>query len=219
MPVRITLRNTVDFSPYRELMRRLIECPLGKDLVLCSGYIQTIGKYNILHDGLLESIKKGCTAGKVTTIAGKFEEETQSKTNTTGQENYWLNSYKAFIKVLNREKINVEPYIAPERNWHAKIAIKVFDGCPVAALIGSSNLTRPAYSSNNDKWNFEGDVLIWVNHPDLDTYFRGQFQSKMLYGDIHLILDPDVRQLDEKEQLWNLYNDILNSNLTPFHPK
>lgn len=202
MPVRITLRSTIEFSPYRELLSRLIESPIGDSVVLCSGYIQIIGKYNILTDELLNSIRKGCALGKVITIAGKFDDE-----NT-----YWLDSYKRFIRTLRNAGIPVDPYIAPERNWHAKIAIRLNKNTPVAALIGSSNLTRPAYSLIGEKWNFEGDVLIWSD-PELDTHFRSGFNATLPYGDMQLILDPGVRQLNEQEQLESIYKDILHSNM------
>jgi len=216
MPIRITLRSTVEFSPYRELLSRLIESPAGDSVLLCSGYIQTLGRYNILRDGLLGSIKKGCGAGKVITVAGSFEDENRSKYAPNREPNpYWLDSYKNFIRNLRGAKVSVEPYIAPERNWHAKIAIRLRDDEPVAALIGSSNLTRPAYSLNADKWNFEGDVMIWSD-PALNEHFRRPFNANLTYGDMQLILDPGVRQPDERYQLRALYKDIMGGQLNYF---
>src|SRR5690348_2306421 len=42
MPVRVTLRTKKEFSPFRTLLRKLIELPDGDSVILCSGYIQEV---------------------------------------------------------------------------------------------------------------------------------------------------------------------------------
>jgi hypothetical protein len=208
MAVRVTLRTSKNFSPYRILLRKLIEIPDGDSLVLCSGYIQetdpgNLKRYNILRDDLLISIEKGCLQGQIIVIAGKFENR------------QWLDYYKNFIYGLKRAGVKVIPYIAPKKNWHAKIAIRLKQKQPIAALIGSSNLTGPAYGINRANWNFEGDVLIWSN-TIYNSYFKQRINNETLIGDMTLILDPEIHQPNEDEQLESIYRDVMESGLEPF---
>ena len=74
---------------------------------------------------------------------------------------------------LRDSGVQAEPLIAPERDWHAKIAVR-FDksGQLRAAIVGSSNLTDPAFGARRWTWNYECDVTIWTGDPALDQYFR-----------------------------------------------
>lgn len=208
MPVRITLRTNKKFSPYRIMLKRLIELPDGDSLVLCSGYIQETSPassrgYKILSDDLLPSISNGCAKGTIITIAGKFEYRS------------WIEYYKNFIHGLRWAGVKVKPYYAPKKNWHAKIAIRLMQNKPIAALIGSSNLTGPAYGINRPNWNFEGDVLIWSDAA-YNSYFKQRFDNETPIGDMTLILDPETRQTSEEEQLEFIYSDVMESGIEPF---
>jgi HKD family nuclease len=207
MPVRVTLRTSKKFSPYRILLRKLIELPDGDSLVLCSGYIQQTSPmssrgYKILGDELLPSIYKGCAKGSVKTIAGKFEYRS------------WLEYYQNFVDGLRKAGVNVNPYCAPKKNWHAKIAIRLKQDKPIAALIGSSNLTGPAFGINRAHWNFEGDVLMWGDTA-YNSYFKQQLDNEAPIGDMTLILDPETHQPSEEEQLNLIYREVMSSGIEP----
>ena len=204
MPVRVTLRTGKDFSPFREMLHRLIKLSEGDDLILCSGYIwepQTGSsnfKYNILDDELLDALKIGCQGKEITTIAGKLDER-------------WLDYYKNFVKRLKQAGFRVKPYFAPKRNWHAKIAIRLSQGKPIAAIIGSSNLTGPAYGENRYSWNFESDVLIWENSQKLNGIFNETFQGETPFGDLRLVMNSDIHQMNEREQLNRIFRDTIDN--------
>ncbi len=51
------------------------------------------------------------------------------------------------------------------------MALRVDCNRPVAALIGSSNLTHQAYSEPVKKFNHETDVLLWENHKIFNEHF------------------------------------------------
>lgn len=205
MPVRLTLRSNKDFSPFREMLLWLIEAPIGDSMLLCSGYIwEPVSGYKVLDDGLLDSLKRGCVSGKIITVAGKLEQDR------------WRNFYRNFVSRIKNSGLSVTPYVAEKHNWHAKIAMRLQGNVPVAAIIGSSNLTGPAYRKDWKNWNFEGDVLIWGNHPILDKYFRRPFNSPSRYGDIQLILDPYVEQPNEEDQMLALFKDVMHSELEDF---
>lgn len=131
----------------------------------------------------------------------------------------WRQSYINFIDGLKDAGIKVIPCIAPKLNWHAKIAMRLAGPShdPIAALMGSSNLTRPSWDQSKDlSWNFEGDVLLWVNIDELNSYFGNQYQPRVRFGDIRLVLDDKVRQHNEKEQLSLLYDHIRHSGITRY---
>lgn len=204
MPIRITLRTTKEFSPFRVMLQRLIALPDTDSLILCSGYIwePELGyyDYSILDDELLTALEIGCQRSEVVTIAGKLE-------------GFWLDYYKRFVRRLRGAGLSIKPLVAQRKNWHAKVAIRLKGDTPVAAIIGSSNLTGPAYGIDRPRWNFESDVLIWCNSPRLNAYFREAYGAELAFGDMQLILDPDVRQLNEEQQLLGIHRDAMGSNL------
>jgi len=211
MPIRLTLRTKKDVSPFREMLHWLITSIHGGTVVLCSGYIwEPCGansgctNYSVLQDGLLSSLISG-NPDKVITVAGKFS-QTQ-----------WRYYYHNFVNALSRH-FQTTAFIAPRRNWHAKIAIRLDGkGKPIAALVGSSNLTGPAYGIKRRNWNFEGDVLIWAPRSDLNQTFGRPFENGDLpFGDFHLILNHDKQQPSEEEQLQMLYRDVIESGIEPF---
>jgi hypothetical protein len=154
MPLLITLRRDLNSSPFRRQLERLCAAPGGADMVLCSGYIwEPDYGYSVLSDDLLRVIAEGIGTNQVMTIAGKFD--------SRGPIN-WLQHYRNFCARLKEAGVRVSAVVAPTRNWHAKIAMRMdATGSPLAAIVGSSNLTGPAYGEGRESWNYECDVTIW----------------------------------------------------------
>jgi hypothetical protein len=204
LPLKITLRKDKKSSPFRQMLNMLLQSPAGDSAILCSGYIwQPAGNcYNILDDGLRSAIVSGCSGGTLTTVAGKFSYS------------YYKDYYRRFIRDLRSNGVNVDPYYAPKKNWHAKIAVRMSGNRPVAALVGSSNLTGPAYGVNRN-WNFEADVLIWTEEGKQTEFFRDDGLNQDL-GKFEAILDPGFTQLDEKDQLMGIYKDVMDAELVRF---
>ncbi|RME56753.1 hypothetical protein D6779_10040, partial [Candidatus Parcubacteria bacterium] len=65
---------------------------------------------------------------EIITVAGKLD-------------GFWLEHYQNFVRRLRQAGLQVKAYVAPRKNWHAKIAIRIRNEQPIAAIIGSSNLT------------------------------------------------------------------------------
>lgn len=206
MPLRIALRINPDHSPFRDMLRALILTPVGDTTVLCSGYIwQPDGGYNVLDDQLLEVLMEGCGHGNIITVAGKLEQQ------------MWRDYYLNFIRKLRSSCLSLTAYEAPKRNWHAKIAIRLQENIPVACIVGSSNLTGPAYGIGRRNWNFEGDTLIWNSDAALTLHFDTFDSLKAGPGVFDLVLNPDIRQPDETKQMMAIYKDIFQQNmLVPF---
>lgn len=182
-------------SYFRRYLLKLINSPTSDKLLLCSGYISENESYSILTDKLLNAISSQNI--KVITVAGMLPSK---------------NKYKLFIRRLKNNNIDVVSYKAKKNNWHAKVAIKLNDEDPVAGLIGSSNLTAPAYRENQSKFNYEADVLIWKDDPRYNRYFREEIGNIIdnLLGPIDTILNPEINQPDEYERLKAIYNTIIH---------
>ena len=213
MPVTLVLRHRRDQSPFRRLLLGLVTAPGASSVILGSGYIWEPSppcSYRVLPDQLGTAIANGCANGEVTLIAGKL---TRAK---------WLTYYTNFAAGLSQIHPRVVPLYAPRKNWHAKLAIRHDAGhIPIAALVGSSNLTGPAFAEPYATWNYECDALIWPEDPSLTQYFRDLLRD---FPDDHvsrldLILDPVVRQPTEAEQLEHLRAQVLTSGLEPYRQK
>lgn len=205
MPIRIVLRKDGAQSPFRQMMGKLLSCPVGDSAVICSGYIWEGKGYSVLNDGLLSMIQQGCAKGVLTTVAGKFSH------------NYY-SYYRDFIRKLRASGVMVNPLYASKKNWHAKVAIRLINGkapIPVAALVGSSNLTAPAFGMGVKRWNYEADVLIWSNSEGLSSHFKND-DSNLKLGNIETILDPGINQPSEEDQLQSIYSDVINEGLRQF---
>lgn len=145
---------------------------------------------------------------RVITVAGKFSSS------------FWENYYYNFVMAL-KAFFNVDAYVAPSRNWHAKIAIRLDAmGEPIVGLVGSSNLTRPAYGIMSVNWNFEADVLIWTPDSERDKIFGRPYEvdnNEALLGDFHLVLDTRKDQYSEQYQLYKLHKYVMESGLERFN--
>ncbi len=199
MPLKITLRQDYSLSYFRHLMRLLLTSPIGDSAIICSGYVSEGPRYSVLSDGLLNLIDQGCTNGEVTTVAGMFENEYPQ----------YLQTYCDFVRRLRTIK-NVHSYRSTLNNWHAKVAIRTQAGNPVAAIIGSSNLTGPAYGESIHRWNIEADVLLWVDDPGHNDHYRNNPDGSEM-GIMDVVLDPEVtRQPAERTQLLKILADVMN---------
>ncbi len=202
MGVLVTLRRGADAAPFKAALLRLCGLDAG-DLVLCTGYVwEDPNGYSILGDGLLTAIQAGLAGNGVVTVAGKLGDDAKWP--------YWETKYRDFILGLRAGGIPTTAYIARERNWHAKIALRLdAQGTPMAGIVGSSNLTGPAYRNDYNRWNYEADVLLWVPGSCAD----GQFDqlttvSSDPFSAMLLSLSRSASQPDEAERLSTLYDDI-----------
>lgn len=182
----------------------------GDEAIICSAYIwePMNGNYRILSDGLQAAIQAGCPKG-VTTVAGKLSG------------GHYSSFYNNFVNRLGAV-IPVKAYKAPLNNWHSKVAIRLDNGRPVAAIIGSSNLTGPAYGLNmpatpyTPGWNYETDVLIWEGTSNVGA-LTGEDPGHEGLGYISAILDPSVEQPPEAEQL-KFILQLVQNELSGFEP-
>lgn len=81
----------------------------------------------------------------------------------SNKSSYWYDNYRRFVlNICKRTNpIHVTAYYEKNGRWHAKIYILLKAGVPIAAVIGSSNLTCPAFWDNSSGFNIEADLVIW----------------------------------------------------------
>ena len=82
------------------------------------------------------------------------------------------------LQNLVASHVTVQPrqYQGQNKFLHAKIALRILDNKVVAGVIGSSNLTHPAWSDSSHfaagSQNCETDVLLWDSRPAANRHFR-----------------------------------------------
>jgi hypothetical protein len=167
MGIWITLRQNNEKSFFRDNLLGMISNDKeldGNRLILASGYFSEYEKYpySIFEDDLDDAIRDNDEIKEINVIGSKGSETS-------------FNLFCNKIESLGRSFIKIRH---PQSNWHAKIAMKLkpeTEGMrgtiPICAIVGSSNLTRPAYGitprpenvNTEVKFNYECDVLIFVN--------------------------------------------------------
>ena len=186
--MRIFLRTNEAVSHFQRILHRLIEVPGQGELILCSGYFCESPSSSILDAGLLPVILRGCSRIE---CVGAMPAESRR--------------YRAFVDKIRTTGITIVEH--PATRWHAKIAIKSFENRPVAALIGSSNLSRPAYCEPFQAFNYEADVFIWV--PEYNRYFPRDYDPRDELSPVEAILSEN--QPHEEARLTKL-RELIMSN-------
>jgi len=148
MNMLIILRTKKNENLFRDIMINSIDSMNDKTAYLCSGFFQEFFKgstYQVSTESNFDNILRN----------------SKTKLITLGiYNNSWKPSYLYFIRNLERKGVNIEPYIVRGFKWHAKIFILEKNRKNILGIIGSSNLTRKAFSSDYP-FNYECDVVLW----------------------------------------------------------
>jgi hypothetical protein len=168
LPFKLALRTDHKLSPFKRYVREIITAagPGGVDsgLLICNAYWKNVLPETTGKTDTLALIDLHCSGGFVKTLASRKGHPAHVTR---------FPDYVAFVANLTSRltKVTVTGHIAPKTFWHAKVAMRIINGVPIAAVIGSSNMTHPAYSDLNRGFNHEADVLIWVNDQSLNMHF------------------------------------------------
>lgn len=175
MGIQILLRRTVGDNPFRRALGKLMELE-GEELVLASGYA-SYGLFSNHNLGdFVNKIKTGFTKAtnpRIIIIGGMFKKNIEDPSNPgTYITKIDTTEFQRFVDGLKNQFINsnvsIEVHRAKTNSWHSKIAIKRKSRTePIACIVGSSNLTVPAFSVNWQGFNHESDVFF------LKKGFRG----------------------------------------------
>ena len=148
MPIAIYLRRAVGINRFRDLIIDSLDSNLGTSAILCSGFFQQRNSY------------RAASEPRFAAAAAKLK-----NLKTLGIYNQlWLADYKRFVRALRRAHVNVNGFRIRSWRWHAKVYVLSNSTKPILAVIGSSNITRSAFSTSSP-FNWECDVAIWSNKP------------------------------------------------------
>lgn len=192
---------------FREALLELIDSEQNGDtLILSYGYITKEAlKGKILTGNIIKGLPKGGTLKILGVNARdkvKYHDGTSHMRNTPfgrfnvcNQKGCSYCDYLRFIEELETDlkqyPINVEAYLAEK--FHGKIAIKLFNGHPIATICGSSNLSDSAFGENSRYWNYECDIYML----DDDIITLSGFVS--------------TKAREEKEEFIESYDDIIEA--------
>ncbi len=221
MKIAILLRTDEAVSLFRKALLKIGSIP-GEEFYICSGTLTDVSKdlflFNSIRAGFIS-----VSAPKLITLGMK--ESTKCKKTASCSCNFC--KYKNLATALKADSLSssysYRGLVEKDMKWHSKIALKVRNGEVIAAIIGSSNLTIPAYGQKGEKWvgstfNFpyECDVLIWdenkirdifASNPDIGVDFT---QSNIITA----TPDNDIRPL-LKQQLQEI-RDLVSSETAVF---
>lgn len=204
MGLWITLRQNMEVSYFRHHLLNLLSKQIrGNYVILASGYFHS-RNYEILDHQLLQAIQDNDDITDIMVIGAMGSSSIAFTEFCDKLDNEWGGN------VIQRK--------IKGNNWHAKIAMKLQlqneTKIPVCAIIGSSNLTRPAYGILNDlpinsefsHFNHECDVVIftrdWFNGfsvcpPDYFPGFKGQDLGSIYFSDLPDGCPDELSQMEK----------------------
>ncbi|HRP68664.1 MAG TPA: phospholipase D-like domain-containing protein [Turneriella sp.] len=199
------LRSSDRNSPFRRSLHHLINLANTDELVLCSGYFWEPGNsgYSLLSDELYNQLSvarsNNLLSQGLTLIGGMFKPEGSVD---------WLDHFKNFGNKIQNAGIRVSAFEMNQKNWHAKVAIRLAKGVPVAAIVGSSNLTGPAYREQFYRWNYEADIYIWIK--SINASVENLPNANPKWPDI--LAEMNHKNIwNEEEHLKRIYKEIIEN--------
>ncbi|MFC2042472.1 phospholipase D family protein [Chloroflexota bacterium] len=186
MPIAIILRNRYNVNRFRDLMIQVIRSRGGDNVLLCSGFFQ-------------ENFRSDYQASQELAFANVLAQANIDLITVGIHNNTWLPSYRKFKQNLLAAGVNLDAKYKYGLKWHAKVFILSRGSLPVFGIIGSSNITRNAFSLSKP-FNYECDTILWL---DGDQHIEGIVNEFLAADDF-----------DEYEVIRASYQIELNRNLS-----
>lgn len=233
MGMQFLIRKTQLDSPFQRALCQLLETE-GDSLYISSGYVsksillQNNGKRVQFTDNhnntysFLDSLDKGfigTTNPRITIIGGMYKRYDQNLRQEV-PDIYQQSKFNEFLKGL-KSQVTVNTFDfqkAINDHWHSKIALKVNNGEPVAAIVGSSNLSF--YSFGTRSWsgfNHESDIYIYkgvngIKDIKYEVSLLKDKRIKLIKEFISIIMDSNITICDEEEIHERLYSNRLEDS-------
>lgn len=221
-------------NPFQRALCKLLETE-GDTLYISSGYAsksilidnknkraQFVDNQNNTYS-FLDSVDRGflsVSKPSITIIGGMYKRYDKNLKQEV-PDTYQQSKFNDFLKDLKSEvkgnTINFQR--AYNDHWHSKIALKVNKGEPVAAIVGSSNLSTFSFGTNSNwsGFNHEADIYIYkgrkgVRNIKYDISSLKIEREDLINEFISIIKAKEISITDEKEVLERLYSiDIEDS--------
>ncbi len=201
MPITIALRTLAAVNVFRDTIIDALSSGHADEALLCSGFFQENFKGSAYQASKEQQLASACAQSGV-------------KLTTVGIHNYsWKPSYKDFRNNMLAAGASVQCFYKPGLRWHAKVFIAARHGKPILGIIGSSNITRNAFSTTAP-FNNECDVFIWPKNSPLTPL--AEAVAERLDGLI-MVRAPYVRRLNQgltaSQKLDQIRGEVLGQNL------
>ena len=211
--IAISLRTDLNFSYFKRNILSILSYPDFDTVIICSGYFQENATYSVTSDDILNTILANGNFTNINylIIGGNFGY------GKYGMKSDWHIQFDNFLKELRKNKIPFKAYLDKRKKWHAKIAIGIEKNVPKVAIIGSSNLTAPAYSEKHHSFNIECDTTLLMKEKKLENHFNLQsFVTDNPLSPIITEMSPDFNQPGLLERLKALSNEVQNDLLDEY---
>ena len=147
MPILIALRTNSQCNFFRDVVVDTLASGVAEQAVLCSGFFQENFKNSQYRASLEKGLATACAKSNVELV-------------TIGVHNgTWKPSYINFQQNMKNAGVNIRCLYKSRLSWHAKIFIAFRSKRPILGVIGSSNITRNAFSIGGT-FNNECDVYL-----------------------------------------------------------
>lgn len=200
MPIAIILRKNKLKNPFRDIIIAAVSSGIADEALMCSGFFQE-NRTSTYCASSESGFAASCVRNNVKLI-------------TVGIHNrQWLDSYKSFQTNLLLAGVNANCKYKSGNKWHAKVFIALKQGKPLLGIIGSSNITRPAFSSSAP-FNRECDVIIWPEGATYDGLINETLGSENFEDIVRAPYSPDQNGgITVEARLLSLYSEILADDL------
>lgn len=203
MSIAIILRKNPSHNWFRNIIIAAAQSSVGNNMLICSGFFQELFR-NSSYQASLEG-----------NIARILSNNNISVTTIGVHNPSWLQSYRNFRDSLLNAGVSVTSLVANYLHWHAKVLILKVDNNPILGIVGSSNITRNAFS-NSSPFNYEADVFLWE---DTNTRINSFMVEQLLQIEdpnevIHAPYDAELNHgMSIPVRLINLENEIRSTQL------
>ena len=175
MPIAIVLRTSGAVNIFRDAVVDALSSNRIDEALLCSGFFQENFNGSAYQASAEQQLGTVCANSGV-------------KLTTVGIHNYgWKQSYKNFKANMLAAGATISCLYKPGMRWHAKVFIASSGGVPSFGIVGSSNITRNAFSIGA-QYNNECDVFLWSKNSPiagiaerLADFFDGQIIIRAPY--------------------------------------
>ena len=156
MTIAIVLRTDGNRNTFRDALVSVLGSSHVDEALLCSGFFQDNFKNSPYQVSAEKSFSRVCaSSGVALTTVGIH--------NST-----WKPAYQRFRDNMRNAGVNITCKYKHGMRWHAKVFVGSKNGVPNIGIVGSSNMTRNAFSTG-PQFNNECDVFLWDRRSQISS--------------------------------------------------
>lgn len=201
MSIAIVLRTDGKRNVFRDTIISTLQSGHIDDALLCSGFFQDNFKGSAYKASSEEALSNVCVSSGVTLTTIGIHNST------------WKPAYVNFRDNMKAAGANVRCLYKSGMRWHAKVFIGRKNGVPNIGIVGSSNMTRNAFSTGS-KFNNECDVFMWDRKSQISAV-AAEMADRL--GEQIVVRAPYVPRMNGgrslPEMLAAIYSEVLKGDM------